>query len=40
MVFKLLAFGVKEYCKNFQNGFDGFLVILSLIEFGLSMYNV
>lgn len=36
MVLKLTAFGLKEYCKNRWNLFDGTIVILSLADMILS----
>jgi len=35
MILKILGLGIQEYCKSFQNIFEGILVALSLIEFGL-----
>lgn len=36
MVLKLIAFGLKEYCKNNWNLFDGTIVILSVLDMALT----
>jgi len=36
MVLKLIAFGVKDYCKNNWNLFDGTIVILSVLDMALT----
>lgn len=37
MILKLIAFGIKEYCKNKWNLFDGTIVILSVLDMVLSL---
>ena len=36
MALKLIAFGLKEYCKNKWNLFDGTIVILSVLDMVLT----
>lgn len=36
MILKLIAFGLKEYCKNSWNLFDGTIVILSILDMVLT----
>ena len=36
MVLKLIAFGIKEYCKNNWNLFDGTIVMLSVLDMVLT----
>lgn len=36
MILKLIAFGIKEYCKNKWNLFDGTIVILSVLDMVLT----
>lgn len=36
MVLKLIAFGLKDYCKNNWNLFDGTIVILSVLDMALT----
>ena len=36
MALKLIAFGLKEYCKNKWNLFDGTIVILSVLDMALT----
>ena len=36
MILKLVAFGIKEYCKNKWNLFDGTIVILSVLDMVLT----
>ena len=37
MFFKLIGFGVKNYVKDKFNVFDGFIVVISLVDFSLSV---
>lgn len=37
MILKLIAFGIKDYCKNKWNLFDGTIVILSVLDMVLSL---
>lgn len=40
MALKLIGLGLKEYCKSFQNIFDGTLVLVSMLEILLSAYSL
>lgn len=37
MIFKLIGFGVKNYVKDRHNIFDGLIVIISLVDFSLTI---
>lgn len=37
MLFKLIGFGVKNYVKDKNNLFDGVIVIISLVDFSLTL---
>lgn len=40
MVCKLLGLGLLKYVKDKLNIFDGIIVITSLIDIGLSLFNL
>ena len=37
MIFKLIGFGIKNYVKDRHNIFDGLIVIISLVDFSLTL---
>ena len=40
MLVKLLAFGIKPYLSDSFNAFDCFVIVLSIVDIGLSLGNL
>ena len=40
MVLKLVALGLRGYCKTRWNIFDGFIVVISIVDLILELANI